>query len=240
MLYLIMVCTCLFTLLGGLFAFYFEDKLHLIAGFSAGTVIGISLFDLIPESYELGLAFYDYNLISLYMSFGFMIYMMLDRTFSLHFHDKPHKCDNISHKNKLSATTLIVHSFIDGLGIGVSFQISPMIGIIVAVAVISHNFADGINIVNVFNENIGNKKNNILKFLYIGSLAPFFGILASFIIKIPENIFCLIIAIFSGSFLYIGASQLLPESFHHHKTIGTTLMSILAIILICLITNIAH
>ena len=42
------------TLLGGLFAIHFKDRLHLILGFSAGLVIGVAFLDLIPEEIELG------------------------------------------------------------------------------------------------------------------------------------------------------------------------------------------
>ena len=51
---LVGLATFLSTLLGGLFAIRFKDRLHLILGFSAGAVIGVALFDLIPESLSLG------------------------------------------------------------------------------------------------------------------------------------------------------------------------------------------
>ena len=41
----------IFTFLGGLFALKFKDKLHLILGFSAGSVIGVAFFDLLSESF---------------------------------------------------------------------------------------------------------------------------------------------------------------------------------------------
>jgi len=44
------------TLLGGLFALYLQDRLHLILGFSAGALIGVAFFDLLPESLDLASA----------------------------------------------------------------------------------------------------------------------------------------------------------------------------------------
>jgi len=41
------------TLVGGLVALKLRDQLHLILGFSAGAVIGVAFFDLLPESIEL-------------------------------------------------------------------------------------------------------------------------------------------------------------------------------------------
>ncbi len=48
----ISIATFVMTLLGGLFALYLQDRLHLILGFSAGAVIGVAFFDLVPESYH--------------------------------------------------------------------------------------------------------------------------------------------------------------------------------------------
>ena len=50
MLALLALATFSATLLGGLFALRFKDKLHLILGFSAGAVIGLAFFDLLPEA----------------------------------------------------------------------------------------------------------------------------------------------------------------------------------------------
>ena len=50
------VGTFISTLLGGLFALYLQDRLHLILGFSAGALIGVAFFDLLPESLDLASA----------------------------------------------------------------------------------------------------------------------------------------------------------------------------------------
>jgi zinc transporter ZupT len=46
------------TFAGGLFALRLRDKLHLVLGFSAGAVIAVAFFDLLPEALELGKAYY--------------------------------------------------------------------------------------------------------------------------------------------------------------------------------------
>jgi len=52
------------TFLGGIFALRFKDKLHLILGFSAGAVIGVAFFDLLPEALKLGEKIYNINYIT--------------------------------------------------------------------------------------------------------------------------------------------------------------------------------
>ena len=72
--------TFIATLLGGLFALYQQDRLHLILGFSAGALIGVAFFDLIPEALDLGSAALGTQLVVTTIAVGFVAYMLLDRT----------------------------------------------------------------------------------------------------------------------------------------------------------------
>lgn len=86
MIILISIATLVSTFLGGMFALRFKDKLHLILGFSAGAVIGVAFFDLLPEAIELGNGSYDINSITSIVALGFVAYMVLDRLFFFHSH----------------------------------------------------------------------------------------------------------------------------------------------------------
>jgi ZIP family zinc transporter len=70
MVILIGLATFFSTFLGGLFAISFKDRLHLILGFSAGAVIGVALFDLIPESISLGTKNYNISLVMFLIAVG--------------------------------------------------------------------------------------------------------------------------------------------------------------------------
>src|SRR5215831_6881526 len=72
------------TLLGGAFALRYQDKLHLILGFSAGAVLGVALFDLLPESFELTRKHYAAPTITLFVAFGFFTFLFLNRVLLLH------------------------------------------------------------------------------------------------------------------------------------------------------------
>ena len=74
------------TLLGGLFALKFSDKLHLILGFSAGSVIGVAFFGLLPESIELAGSSWGVAAITSTVALGFVAYLFLDRVITLHAH----------------------------------------------------------------------------------------------------------------------------------------------------------
>lgn len=225
MAYIVALATIISTFLGGLFAIRYKDKLHLILGFSAGAVIAVALFDLLPESLELSSSFFDTKIITLLIASGFSLYLVLDRFFSLHAHDSEN-CDNPSHSSKLSATALIFHSFLDGVGIGLAFKISNAIGWVVAVAVLAHDFSDGINTVGIILKNKGERK-QVLRYLVADALAPAVGVISTVFFSVAMPTLGLILAVFTGFFLYIGASDLVPESHHHHPTLWTTFMTIL-------------
>ncbi len=231
MVILIGLAALIFTSLGGLFAIKFKDKLHLILGFSAGTVIGVALFDLIPESFQLIGERYNIELATLLIAIGFVLFMIFDRFFSVHSHHDEH-CENPHHHSgKLGAIAIVFHSFLDGLVIGLAFKVSPSIGWIVAIAVLAHNFSDGINAVNMILKDKGNKQ-IATRWLIADAAAPALGITASLFFTLEQSILGLLLAIFAGFFLYIGACELIPESHHRHPTIWTTLMTLAGIGLI--------
>jgi zinc transporter ZupT len=71
------------TVSGGLFALRFRDRLHLILGFSAGSVIGVAFFDLVPEAIEAGRAQPALATTST-VAVGFLIYLVLNRVAFVH------------------------------------------------------------------------------------------------------------------------------------------------------------
>jgi len=237
MIIFIAAATIISTLLGGLFAIRFKDKLHLILGFSAGAVMGVALFDLLPESINLATSDFSVNFVALFIALGFIFYLILDRLFSLHCHDSE-GCENANHGGTLGAATLCFHSLLDGLGIGLAFKVSPAIGFIVTAAVLTHDFSDGINTVNMIFKNAGSKK-AAFEWLLVDAIAPATGITASIFFTVSEPILGIILAVFTGLFLYLGASDLIPESHHRHPTIWTTIMTAAGIIVLYLATTFA-
>lgn len=222
MLIAISLAAFLATFFGGLFAMRFRDKLHLILGFSAGAVLAVAFFDLLPEALELGSAHGISTILSV-TALGFLIYTVIDRIILLHSHDD--EIDH-SHRGKFGAGSLAIHSFLDGLAIGLSFQVSTAVGITVATAVLVHDFSDGINTVSLIQKNGGSRR-QALRWLAYDAAAPVVGVIASMFIRLSESSLGIVLALFAGFFLYIGASDLLPESHHAHPTYWTTFMTIL-------------
>ena len=231
------IATFVATLLGGLFALRFKDRLHLILGFSAGAVIGVAFFDLLPEAITLGNGAYNVATITSIVAAGFAAYLILDRFFALHYHteDDDH---GVTQRGTLGAGSLSVHSFLDGTAIGLAFQVSAAVGAMVAVAVLVHDFSDGINTVNMVIKNNG-KRGQAMRWLAIDAIAPVVGVLSTLFYTLPESVLGIVLAVFSGFFLYIGASDLLPESHHAHPTKWTTVVTIAGIAVLYIAIRIA-
>lgn len=129
------------TMGGGLFALRIRDRLHLVLGFSAGAVIGVALFDLMPEALDLGTGRHSLRTLTALVGLGFTAYLVLDRLIQPSIRGV--------RGGSLGASAFSLHSFLDGIGMGLAFKTSASLGIVVAVAVLTHDFSDGINTVNV-------------------------------------------------------------------------------------------
>ena len=242
MTYLVAILAFVLMLAGGFFALRFRDRLHLVLGFSAGALIGVAFFDLLPEAIEMTGNFLSVATALSLSALGFMIYLILDRLILFHSHcdETVEQCYNAGHQMRGPVTVLIlaVHSFIDGLAVGLALQVSVTTGLVMAVAVLTHNFSDGINVVGLLLKD-GRERREAFKWLLPISLAPALGILATNFFSLPENYLGLVLALFGGFFLYIGAAELLPESHHGHSTRWTTLATVLGMTILYLAIKLA-
>lgn len=256
---LITIATFFSTLIGGLLALRLRDKLHLILGFSAGAIIGVAFFDLIPEALELAGDAYEANTILALTAVGFAMYLLFDRMVLLHGHggslhatplgfsNAEYREENLSahrhetkhsHRGIAGAGSLSFHSFLDGAAIGLAMQVSAGVALIVAIGVLSHNFSDGINTVGMILKNTGDRM-QAFRWLLADAVAPVLGILSTLFFTIPETQLGLLLALFAGSFLYIGASDLIPESYHAHPKKWTTIMTAVGICFLYIVIKVA-
>src|SRR5713101_3977812 len=169
----------LMTLAGGAFAFRYQRYLLYIMAFSSGLVIGVAFLDLIPEVVEA--AFHEgLQIRSLMVTLlvGFLAIFLLEKLTIIH-SEKQHDAPGHRHNVGLAgALGLSFHSFLDGLAIGVGFQAGTQTGLIVLLAVVAHDFADGLNTVTFMLATRNNLWRTIT-LLVIDALAPVAGALTA-------------------------------------------------------------
>jgi ZIP family zinc transporter len=205
-------------------------------------VIAVAFFDLIPEAMELvgkdsvggdaaGFTF-------LLVAAGFVAYMILDRTVAPHGH-KGERTERLWQHGALGAASLSLHSFLDGFAIGLAFHVSNSVGAVVAAAVLAHDFSDGINTVGVVLNRHGGSR-SAFGWLIVDAVAPVVGAASTLVLNFREAVLGWCLALFAGFFIYISASDLLPESYHDHPTVWTTAMTILGMAVVYVAVNLAQ
>ena len=204
--------TLVSTGLGGVAAIRLRDRLHLLLGFSSGAVLAVALFNILPEVFALGGGRDAMPVTAL----GFLAFFALERYTAMH-RPREHAHAVESHEQELGsmvAAGLSIHSFLDGMAIGVGFQAGLHVGLLIALGVIAHDSSDGLNTVTVVLAH-GNSLRRATLWLAIDMLAPLLGAGSTLMFTISQETLPWALAFFAGSFLYIGASDLLPEAREH-------------------------
>ena len=225
---LVSLATFFSTLFGGLFALRHRKRLHLIMGFTAGVLVGLVAFDLLPEIFAL-VAEQHINSVGPMLALvgGFLLFHIAEKSMLIHhahedeYTDQKHPTVGI-----LSALALSGHSFLDGVGIGLGFQVNTAVGIIVAIAVVAHDFSDGLNTVTLMLVN-HNTSRRAFGLLVLDAIAPVLGALSTLLFTIPDAWLPIYLGFFAGFLLYIGASDILPDAHSERSTRATLLLTVL-------------
>jgi len=216
------------TLSGGLAATRLRSRFGILAAFAAGVLIAVPLFDLLPEALTLAAAAKIPIRNVLYVvAAGFLFLFTLDRYISVHRICEGGQCHNARHPHAglYGASELSVHSFMDGFAIGLGFQANEQAGLLVAAAVIAHDFSDGINTVTVM-LGAGNSLRWSLRMLLIDAVAPIIGAASTLLISAPQWVLVYLLPFFGGGFLYLGASDLLPEAHQQNPPLVSLLATL--------------
>jgi ZIP family zinc transporter len=216
------------TLSGGLFALKFHSRLHFVLSFTAGVLLGVVSFDILPEIFELA----QENGIDpigamVTLVTGFLLFHSLEKFVLIHHaQEKSYSDHHHPQLGVLSSLALIGHSFMDGVAIGIAFQVSPAVGAIVAIAVIAHDFCDGLNTVSLMLVHNNTPRRSFVM-LVLDSLAPVLGAVSTLAYHVPAFVLVLYLGFFAGFLLYIGASDILPEA--HSKARSTDAIGLISL-----------
>ncbi|MDE1949500.1 MAG: ZIP family metal transporter [Burkholderiales bacterium] len=218
---LMSLATFFSTLGGGLFALRARRRLHDLLGFTGGVLLGVVAFDLLPEIFSqaqrIGAAPTG-AMVALVA--GFLFFHALEKF--LRGRQRRGAGGADPHQPQigvLSALALIGHSVLDGVGIGLAFQISPEVGAMVAAAVIAHDGCDGLNTMGLMLSH-RNSKRLSLAMLLLDAAAPMAGVGIACLLTIPPAGMLLYLGFFAGFLLSIALSDVLPQA-HSDDDAGT-------------------
>ncbi len=190
-------------LISGLVPFYYrleESHTRYIIAFAAGTMLGAVFFEMLPE-----LRPED----SIYIGVGFFLFYLLERLTMIHSCGE-YECTSEVHRiGWLPVLGMASDNIIDGVGIAIAYTINPITGIVVALSVIVHEIPQGLT-TTILLKRSGLGKLAILFALAVESILYPIGAFLAFLV--PNALNTAVLAIVTGDFLYISASDLLPDA----------------------------
>ena len=225
--------TAIATTAGGFLAIKSKDRLHLVLGLSAGLLLGLVAFDLLPEVFELGTQeIFHAPAVSVALIAGFLLLHFYEQLFGSHEpaesdygHDHKHS-SNIT--GALGALAMGGHVFLDGLALGVAFKVSTDLGIAVFIALLVHAFSDGLNTVS-FLVKSGKWGRKGIWLLGVDAIARVSGAALGTTLVLGDNLIAIYLAVFSGIVIYLATSHILPEAHSRHSSKLTILATILGV-----------
>lgn len=188
-----------------------QDFSQKLISFAAGALIATAFLDLLPEASELK----EGSEIFLYSLLGFVSFFFAEKYIRLfHYHH--------GHGEKPSTFLVLagdgIHNFVDGVAIAVAFLVSIPLGIVTTIAVASHEIPQEIADMGVLLAN-GLPKARALIFNFLSAITALVGAIAAFLMAGRiEGFLYIFLAIAAGHFIYIAASDLIPEL--HEKSRG--------------------
>ena len=235
---LLAFATFISTLTGGIMGIKNQDKLHRILGYTAGVLLGVVAFDILPEIFKiLNQEGHSSTGAMVALVCGFLVFHIIEKTILIHHtNEQEYEVHHHPQVGVASALALSGHSFLDGVGIGLGFQASTTVGIAVAIAVIAHDFTDGLNTVNLMLLN-ENKSKKAFMYLLLDAVAPVFGVLSTMLFTLSPGALTIYLGFFAGFLLYIGASQILPEAHSKHSSYSTIGMTVIGVVFMFIVTR---
>ncbi len=191
--------------------------------------MGGAFFHLIPEALHAfeheGHGHEAVGAIFLYVVIGFCVFFVIEQFLHWHHHHYvDHECKACDQKKKKPLAYLIligdgVHNLIDGVVIAASFMVSPFTGVITTIAVALHEIPQEIGDFGVLVHS-GFTRKRALLFNFLSALAAVIGgVIGYFFLARIEGFMLVLLPVAAGGFLYLAASDLIPEIKHGDKTI---------------------
>jgi len=201
----------------GIFSLSMKDAflnkiLFALVGFAAGSLMGGAFLHLIPEAAEVN------NSLSLFVFIlvGFALFFLIERLLKWR-----HCHEGHCHVHTFTKMSLIgdgVHNFIDGLIIAASFMTDIHLGIITTIAVIIHEFPQEMGDFAILVYGGYSKGKALLFNFFTALLAVLGGVIGLLLLQNVEGVSNFLIPFAAGGFIYIAASDLIPELHKEQQT----------------------
>ncbi|CAB5015346.1 MAG: divalent heavy-metal cations transporter [Actinobacteria bacterium] len=233
--------TAISTGAGGYLAIRSKDRLHLTLGLSAGFLLGLVAFDLLPEVFALNKdSFGGVPAVSIAFVVGFLGLHFAEQIFGSHEpaeSDYGHEHDHSANiAGTVGAVAMAGHVFLDGVALGLAFQISNRLGFAVFIAILAHAFSDGLNTVSFLIKG-GHWTKRAVSLLGVDAVMRISGAALGTYVVISNPVMAIYLAIFSGFVIYLATSHILPEAHSRHPSRLTMLATVAGVAIMWLVVG---
>jgi ZIP family zinc transporter len=238
---LLAAVTVLATTLGGILALRSKDRFHLVLGLSAGLLLGLVAFDLMPEIFKnASLTIGKLPAVTVAFVGGFLALHFFEQFAGSHEPaDSDYDNEHTHYGNivgALGSLAMAGHVFLDGVAIGLAFHVSNALGFAVFLALLVHAFSDGLNTVAMLIKS-GKWSSGAKFLLVVDAIARISGAAVGTSIKFSEPWLAIYLAIFSGFIIYIATSHILPEAHSRHPSRMTMVATLAGVIFMFVVVN---
>lgn len=199
---------------------FIEGKTHFMVAFAAGAMLAVAFFDLLPEAAERLSYLSNLSHLGGTILAGIVAFFFLERSFLWYHHhgcSGRDNCRGIKPAAPLIMAGDVLHNFLDGVTIAGAFLISWQLGMVTSLAVFFHEIPHEIGNFGVLLA-MGFKRQKVLLFNILSAGAAFLGAMATFyFFKSFEGLIPYLVAFAAGNFIYIAASDLIPELHEHFE-----------------------
>lgn len=208
---------------------------HLMASFAAGALLATAFFDLLPEALELS----PEGGILAWTLGGMLLYFVAERFLHWFHHHHTHEGNEDVLGQKPIVPLIIFgdtfHNVIDGIAIAAAFLVDYRLGIVTALATAAHEIPQEIGDFAILLSK-GMAKKKVILVNLVSAFSTVVAAVATYFIGAQiEPILPIMLAGTAGFFIYIAASDLIPE-IHHEKrkdfAVAETLLMILGAVVI--------
>ena len=188
---------------------------HYVNSFAAGALLTVALAHLIPESVELSGNALLVVLASFIVFYLLEVAVVFHSGSAIHFYEG---CPRETHnKGPVIFSGLFLHSLIDGVIIAVGFEVSMELGLFAAVGVILHELPEGVTSFALMLHSMQRRTALVLSVAVALATPVGAGIALGLMSGLSEAVLGIMMAAAGGSFLYVAASDLIPET--HEKEV---------------------
>lgn len=207
------VITAIANIVGSLLAILYRQPSHAFTaatlGFGGGFVLAAALLEMVPESLERGAS------MPLFVAAGYLLVFLVEQLSNVHLHQLPEK-DGAAPITVSSGIASLVafntHDFIDGIAMGAGMVSGTRLGVVIFLAVLLHEIPAGFVIASIMRGAGWSGLAAVLAGASLGVVTLLGIVLPFWLGEISPAVTDALLAVAAGTFIYLGATLLVPLS----------------------------